>query len=338
MSTIACVGVDDGYAEIKIFTPDGRAFALPSRAMAGTLNRIAINGSEVKIFAYSAPEGRFVAGDIDRADPTNYDGYPVSAHNRVLVMHALLRAGFGGQAVSICTGLPVKTFYRGTRINKEAVKAKRNNLLINNVVADNQEAMPIIVGHQVISEAIAAWVDYVVQPEKGGKLVVSGELAKRRVAVIDIGGRTTDTAVIRDWELDISRSSTIEAGMLNVYEGIREGVRDEFGVEVDDQQIIEAAKTNTVTLWGKPRDVASVVAMAKEVAINHIRSEVMRRLGKGADIDVVLFVGGGVLSFGHLIQGWFPHQVIGDNPAFCNARGMQKFTQLAVEQEAASRR
>ncbi len=329
MSEVIHVGVDDGYAETKIIMPDGKKFVMPSRTVAGKLNQINILGDEIKTFEYTTPEGSFLVGDIDRADPTNFDQYPLSAQNRVVVNHALIQAGLSGKTIKMCTGLPVKAFYRGTKTNSEMIKSKRSNLLSGEVKSENGLELAIISEHDIISEGIASWVDLVVD-RRDGNLSPNPGLVKQRIAIIDVGGRTTDIAVIRDWQLDISRSSTIEAGMLKVYEIIRDRIYEDHGVDPEDSEVMRASKRGVMKLWGKDYQVREIVNKAKEVAVSHMKSEVMRRLGNASDIDRVYFVGGGAISFGDLLSDWFPHQQIAHDPAFCNARGMQKYADLVL--------
>lgn len=329
MNDVIFVGVDDGFAETKVSFPNGGRFSILSRAVAGTLNRVSIDGSEMKMWSYDTSDGSFMIGDIERADPTNFDQYPVSALNRVIVNHALVMAGLGGKQIKICSGLPIKSFYRGRKINKDLVTSKKNNLLLGDIKSEDNAPLPIILEHDVISEGIAAWVDYVVQ-RKGDDLSINPGLAKQRIAIVDIGGRTTDIAVIRDWQLDLSRSSTIEAGMLKVYEFIKDRIHEDHGVEPDDYEVMRAASKGVMKLWGKNYNVKDIVFDAKEVAASHMKGEIMRRLGNASDIDRVMFVGGGALAFGEMIANLFPHQHIEHDSAFCNARGMQKYAELVM--------
>ena len=56
-----------------------------------------------------------------------------------------------------------------------------------------------------------------------------------------------------------------------------------------------------------------------------IEQETRRRLGRGAELERVLFVGGGSVVLADAIRHWFPNQAIAPHPAFANARGMLKY-------------
>lgn len=328
-----CIGIDDGFAETKIVLPDGTSFRMPSQARAGELKEIAINGGRVDGTGYRTPDNCYVVGDLRENDPTSFDEYPLSSMNRVIVSHALRAAGVPGDAqVFACSGLPVKSYYTKGRLNQDLVKAKTANLMKNDVLAIDGEALPKIVKHTVLSEGIASWMDHVLQLD-GDQLVMNQELARRRTAIIDIGGRTLDIAVVQDSKLDMSRSSTINVGMLLVREIMTESIREEFDINPTVEQMNKVIATQQLKMYGENVSVESMMSDARATAISRIQHEVMRCLGKASDIDEVIFVGGTVAAFADQIQGWFPHQRIGHDPAFSNARGMMKYGSYVMSRQ-----
>ena len=54
-------------------------------------------------------------------------------------------------------------------------------------------------------------------------------------------------------------------------------------------------------------------------------------LCEGAELDRVLFVGGGSVALAESIRDWFPNQAIAEHPAFANARGMLKYLRFVCE-------
>jgi plasmid segregation protein ParM len=54
-------------------------------------------------------------------------------------------------------------------------------------------------------------------------------------------------------------------------------------------------------------------------------------LGRGAELERILFVGGGTVALAMQIRDWFPNQVIAEHPAFANARGMLKYLRYVCE-------
>lgn len=327
---MSALGIDDGHSNIKLVTPEGRCILLPSRAVSGALAMVSISGQEARSFEYETRDGSYTVGEIPRTDPTNFNGYPTSGMNAALVAHALRVAGFGGKNVSVCTGLPLKTYYRNGRINEKLILEKQQNLLKNDVKAKDQSRLATITHHEVISEGIGAWIDFIMTKTADGQFEINNEMVSKRIAIVDLGGRTTDIAVIQNWDVDTRRSGTIEEGMLKVNDILRDRVLDEYSAELDDEQVDRALNEGKIQLFGQDMDASTMVKDSKSEVIGSIRNEVMKRLGNGADLYRVLFVGGGSLAFGEQIKAWFPHNhVMVDNPVFANARGMQKFAEFS---------
>lgn len=328
------LGLDDGFDETKIALPNGDCIRIPSLAKSGVSDMISIDEAEALVFIYETPDGTFTTGRVLESDSTAFDGYPVSAMNRVIVSHALRVAGLNAShLLSICTGLPLKRIYRSSSLNKPLIASKIANLMKNDVKARDGYSLPIISKHRVLAEGLAAWFDYVIERDGNGNLIKNTDNYEKRTAIIDIGGRTTDIAVVKSGTLEYQRSSTLEVGMLTVKELIKEVVFDEMdGVELTNEQIYTALNEGRVKLWGRWENVSTIVKNSQEEVSRRIYAESMRKLKKAADIDDVIFVGGTVNRFGSLLDNWFRNQSIADMPEFANARGMQKFTELMLSQ------
>lgn len=331
MSKKFFLGVDDGYAETKIVMQDGQSFKIPSIAKAGLMNQISLSGSETTVFPYQTNDGNYITGEILEADPTAFDEFPISALNRVIVSHAIRSAGIpAGSEVIICTGLPVKKFYVAGNLNKDFIKKKKQNLLKNDVVPLNGGILPKIIKHDVVSEGIAAWMDIVMQRDEAGKLKINQKIRQQRIAIIDIGGRTTDIAVIHNGNLDISRSSTINVGMLAVKESVKERLSEKFSVSLSIEQVDQAIKLKKIKLFGEWEAVEDIVNSSEQTVASRIEAECKRCLNNSSDLDKIVFVGGTVMAIEQYLKGWFRQQSIGDDPAFANARGMQKFAEYSM--------
>lgn len=325
------IGLDDGFAETKVVLSNGVTIRIPSQAKAGEMSQISINGNDTTIFPYKTSDGNYVIGNITEADSTAFDDYPMSSLNRVIVMHALRQAGVEHDAqLYVCTGLPIKRFYLAGDINKALIKQKTANLLKNDVVALDGTPLPKIFKHEVVSEGIAAWMDVVLFRDKDGKIVVNKEQAAKKMAIIDIGGRTTDIAVIQNGNLDISRSSTINVGMLAVQEMVKEAITAKYDITPSIEHLNTALADKKIKLWGKWENVADMVVSAQKTILSRIESECKRCIGNGADLDQVVFVGGTVVEVEAFLSGWFRNQFIGFEPGFANARGMQKYAEMVM--------
>ncbi len=336
---IIYAGIDDGYRETKIYLSTGETVRIDSQAKSGEQTQISIGGGEKTAFQYDVGKSSFVIGSISESDPTAFDEYPYSDMNRAIVTHALVQLGLTDKhQLSITSGLPVKKFYRGKNINQEAIKRKTKNLLMNDVVSVEHTVrgkhfstalIPNIVSHKVVSEGIAAWMDYVIIRNSDGVLERNEEAVKQRIAIIDIGGRTTDIAVIQGGNLDFQRSTTIEAGMLNIEDHVKEAISDEYDFSPNVEQMNQLMETGFLDAWGDKLDVTAFIKEAKSLEANTIRAEITSRLKKAADIHKVIFVGGTVMSIRGLLEGVFKNQMIAEDPGFANARGMAKFAELS---------
>lgn len=334
-SEVVFVGGDDGHNNTCIVTSTGKQFHIPSRAAIGSVKKFSIAGQKAKTFAYKAGDDIYTLGEIDKTAPTNFDEYPISTMNRAIVNHALHLAGLGGKNVVITTGLPVRHYYKYSGINEELIKKKKKNLLSSsdggNISSLDGLELPRIVKHHVIAEGIAAWIDFVTNISPDGEIHYDMDLIKERIAVVDIGGRTTDVAVIKDWDLDPERSTTLDAGMLSVHEIIRGIIKEEYDADIDDEQVYNAVQTNTVKVFGKKEDITKIVDKAKTEVLGRIYNETQRKVGKGGDLQYVLFVGGGSEVFRDQLSGWYKKNgIISPNPLYANGIGMAKCSMLML--------
>lgn len=340
--SIIFAGVDDGFRETKIWLGEDRKIVIPSQARAGDLNQISIDGGVKTVFSYETKDGNYIVGKIKDSDPTSHDDYPTSAMNRVLVAHALVKMGFTGtDRLAIATGLPYKRYYKGKDRNFDLIKAKTKNLLLNDVKdiiykggkrITSDAIIPKIIDHKVLAEGIAAWMDFVLERDpETGLLTMNREKSVVPTAFIDIGGRTTDIAVVEDCNIQVDKSTTIEAGMLNIENQVKERLIEEFDVTPTTAQMNEVMQSKKFRVWGEDHDVSSIIDKAFDEEISKIHAEVHRRLKSAADLDSVQFMGGTTAAIEHKIQGWFRNQNIVHDPGFANARGMAKFIETAYK-------
>jgi len=319
-----CVGIDDGYAYTKLALPDGRLLATPSRAQIGRSKVSWIRGAEQLIFEYETDGTIFSVGDLEGA-PTRFDGYACSGLNRAIVQHALQCADLEGVDVNAVSGLPVSAFYRNAGGRRtSAIEAKRGNLLIP-VQPKSAALAADITEHDVIPEALAAWYDHVII-EKDGEAHLDQERLGIPIAVVDIGGQTTDTVVVRDQGILHGSSGSCAIGLLDVKETLADALGDRFDLDtLDDRLLTRALDTRVIRLFGRDYDASQEVFNAKHELVERLYAEIRRLLGRAVELDRVLFVGGGTLALADHISDWFPNQVIAEQPAFANARGMLKY-------------
>lgn len=324
------VGLDDGYALTKVALPGDRLIVIPSRARVGQSGVTGVLRGEPRIFEYESADAVYSVGAVDSA-PTHFEGYAWSGLNRAIVQHALQEAGLAGRTVHAVSGLPVSAFYRKSgALREELIGRKRDSL--KQAVRPVSDAMPAgIAFHDVIPEALAAWYDHVIV-ERNGEAGVDEAHLGAPVAVVDIGGRTTDYVVVQDQGIVHASSGSLPCGMLDVKQRVTDGIQMRFDLEVlGEQRVAQAIERGRVRLQGTDHDVTALVEDAKREIVERIHAETRRQLGLGMELDCVLFTGGGSVALAEHVRDWFPHQVTVGHPAFANARGMLKYLRYVCE-------
>jgi plasmid segregation protein ParM len=329
-ATVIYAGLDGGHREVKLTLSTGVRLMSSSSAMSGLSQRMSLNGGTSRAFSYNTDEGPFTLGDIESAEDTAYDEYPYSAQNRAIVTHALRVAGLDqSHQLVAASGLPLKRFYVGSKPNAELIKKKKANLLRNDVTGLDGYVPPTIIKHEVMAEAVAGWVNYILQRDGANKLYIDSERVKQRTAIVDIGGRTLDIAVVKDWDIDFSRSTTDNMGMITIINGIKDRLFDFFkGLEPTDEQVNQALQLGTVNHYGKTIDVSPMVNSAVLAVVNSLKSTIKSKLKNAHDIQTIRFIGGTSKFLENHIQGWFENQQMSANPAFENSDGMCKHAEF----------
>ncbi len=317
-------GVDDGYAWVKAFGGAGVGQTVPARVEQGIGVSSLDGGTGGNVYE---TEGKaYSVGDGVNGEDTTFDGYHTSPLNRVAVHHALYAMGLGGQKISAVLGLPLRDYFVNNEKNERLIAEKIASFKIpvTKVGAD-----PIIIGDvQIVPQGIAAVVDWGVDDKGNGRPEMKGD-----IAVVDIGGRTTDIAVVvGGGQIDHRRSGTKkDLGVLKVVDLLGESLRRKFGIEEDlGRAKVEAAlRRREIEVWGTAYEIGELVDQAVGEVGAQIGRVVKERLGSGALLGRILFVGGGAVVFNRAATEYRNGEIPGE-PAFANARGMYRFGRLAA--------
>ena len=325
------VAIDDGYAQTKVYgapleggEPVKNVFRTSVRTGKYGLRKL---GGEGSIDSYKVEEGtEFTVSDDVEAENTQFDGFHLSSMNRVLNHHGLAKAGYGGREVDLITGLPVNDFFTQDGINDERISLKKANLLKRVERVSSKEPMANVHSVDVGCQAVAAWWDYTFGDDLKPRRDIKG-----RVAIVDIGGRTTDIAVITNGaSVDSALSGTRNAGVLDVYKALNESVRKRWGIkdEFPLAYLDEAVRKGRLEVYGESEDVADLVAAAIAQVEEDIAREIDRRIGNSlATLKAVVFTGGGGALFQNIAKRFKNGHMIED-PEFANARGLYKFAKF----------
>lgn len=328
------VAIDDGYAQTKVYgdSPEGKGvirnvFRTSVRSGRYGLRSI---GGEGAIDSYKTEEGdEFTVSEQIEAENTQFDGFHVSTMNRTLVHHGLVAAGYGGKPVNLITGLPVRDYFGAQGINEERIDEKRRNLLKGVERVSSGDPLATVQSIDVGCQAVAAWFDHVFDDN----LQMRAQ-AKGRFAIVDVGGRTTDIAVVVNGKsVDDSLSGTRNVGVLDVYKALEAGLHGKFKIR-DSFPLADldaAVRTGRIDLWGKSEDISDLVTAARQDVESQIQREIDRKIGGAmATLSAIIFVGGGSALY-KTIATRFPNGVMPEDPEFANARGLYKFAKLRAQ-------
>lgn len=320
------VAIDDGLAQIKLFgeAPDGQFRSLKFATAikpAGSGGLLDIGGSIIN--TYETEEGeRFVCSDAVKAEEIRFPDFHVSPMNRVLIRHALLAAGYGGTQVELLTSLPVDEFFAGAARNQGHIDRKVENLGKGVIQVASTAPHPDLVNIKVGCQAISAFFDYIFDLNGHPTMEVPEALA-----IVDIGGSTTDIAVILEGEqIDPNSSGAARVGVLDVHTALREKLEQKFNavLRLTPKIIDNACRTRKIHLWGETHDIDQLVTDAVREAGQTIMREIDRKIGNGATLDKILLVGGGAALFSEFLGHWRNTTILPDGE-FANARGLLKF-------------
>ncbi len=332
------LGLDDGYAQTKVATGEKWRLA-PTCIQSGRALVSALPGGSAPTGYVAQGEGSewTVGADLPRPSEISHDGYPASVEARVMATHAMRGAlsetanGSGPVEVSVCSGVPLDRTLGG---HEALVAAKRDNLLANDVAVLNGSGEPQAVGfrvvrHEVVPEAIGAWIAAIAEVGDGGDVRIPQQAMRAHLAVVDIGGRTTDVAVVWNGAVDAQASRTVEVGVAQMRAQLGDAIHRRFGARIEARQADEALRSGQVTLFGKAVDAARERDQALGAVLGQLRNEVRAALGDGAALERVLFVGGGAKLAEGAVRQWFRHGQVAPSPVLANAVGFQLYGRMA---------
>jgi len=325
------IAIDDGFDETKIY----------SRALGGRKIRSLFSLKPTDLADLGMKDGdregvyridgkRYAVGNVRAPEETRFDDYPFSPGNLAVAIHALRVAGVRGDVEAV-SGMPVNRYYTmDGEVRKDLVLRKRKSWMRDVAVygEDGQELpedeVPRFVRVSVVSEAVAAWFDHCVD-DTGA--VIEGRL-REQVAIVDIGGRTTDVAVVEDASVLMAHSGTTDHGALDIYAAIDRRIQGQLGLTrpVPRQRIVEGMERGVVTVGAHEVDIREMKREEKRLLAERIQVFVASLIGsEAAFINRVIFVGGGAVMLADELQGMFPQMEVAPEAQYANARGMWKY-------------
>lgn len=328
------IAVDDGYAHTKIawFDEDEgriRTFTIPSTAKAGDFSDVDVGefNPNPQTRCYIDDSGNEIsAGSITDPESTNSEAYPFSSLNRVLVNHAIIRSGLASEDApfepeQICVTAPVQRYLS----DRESILKKRRESLSRPIMPKDYDHPFVKINPDAVMlypEAIAAWIDHVVDDQGRSK-----NNPEHITAIVDIGGRTTDITVFMDGVPKREHSMTYEVGMLTAFKKIGALMqrRYELTSEPGLRTIQKAVDNNGLfSLRGRSADMSDLIDEAYREVSEEIYRQIERQIEAVPDFETMIFVGGGSKALGKYLED-YDMAYIPEDPHLANVRGVLKY-------------
>lgn len=336
------VGMDDGYNTTIAYTERGEMIIRPSRVRIGGSSGIKLQtGLDDASPSVFRTEGVTYSVNASTSDDTVHDDYPFSGENRSMIQHVLNEIKYRDpqQEISICTGLPMRRYYRANgQLNSESINKKISSLNKPVSIIDEQgehEGLSIA-SNIVMPESLAAVFDLALEEKRDPqnprsrnvKIKKNKDVFGQHIAFIDIGGKTTDVAIWAAGQVEKGDFGTENFGMEIIRKNVKEFIMDEFSIgSVPDKMITDALESKTIRIAGQSHSVADEVERNTQLVVEKIKNMSSSILGSKAKlIDEIVFFGGGAEALYHKgLSDLYQHQRLLNNPISVNARAFYKY-------------
>lgn len=319
------VSVDAGNSVVNAY--DGKKLIhFPSVRAIGTDRTLGISQFELQYTRYTWLDHVYVAGDdvttVSRRAMERHMGanrYGGEAH-RFFTAVALTRLGIKPGPLQLCLFMPPGIFAKNY---PEKPKMVKDNFLGNLEIVVSGEKKPFVyevTDATILPEGLAA--AFALAFDDNGN-AVDTEALDGRVAVIDVGGYTTDALQLLDGsfnpELLAAATSEDDGVNLHVLQPVLNAVKpmaDDFDLlTVDDIDVVIRKGTSTgdytLTAGAKSVDIKPLVDKARlrlaEVLADNVAAGVFQDFRGYAR---VILVGGGSALIADYFKAWFGNKVI----------------------------
>jgi plasmid segregation protein ParM len=150
---------------------------------------------------------------------------------------------------------------------------------------------------KVYPEGFAAFINLVMDNHLN---IINKDLIDKKILIQDIGGLSTDIAVIRNRKVDDDKAQGFNLGVAESLEAIREEIRSKHGVELDSRRdvvdiITKKSDRNHIYVKGSRTSVHDIVdRILLELAKKQYRH--LRNIWqKNSQTEICYFIGGGSL-------------------------------------------
>lgn len=148
---------------------------------------------------------------------------------------------------------------------------------------------------KVYPEGFAAFINLVMDNNLN---IINKDLIDKRILIQDIGGLSTDIAVIKDRKVDDDKAQGFNLGVSESLELIREEIRSRHGIELDSRR-------DVVDIITKKNDRNHIMVKGSRTSVHDIVDRIMLELAKkqyrhlrnmwqkNSQTEICYFIGGG---------------------------------------------
>lgn len=214
------------------------------------------------------------------------------------------------QATRVVAGLPIGQYKSKAKEKLEQIIQDHRML---NFKLNGVERHIIIENFAVTAEGIATYYSLPGEQRR--------ELKEKDIILLDIGGRTSDIALLKAGKKrTIGQNTSLEVGMINIYKDVINEINSRHTLGLD----IEAAEfilKHGLEVDGEKQDTEFI----KEILMNNIK-KVFKELNVSYPVRTspILVTGGGGEAFFKAIKRRYPTSIMVNNHMFSNAMGYKK--------------
>ncbi|MFY4776115.1 hypothetical protein [Metabacillus sp. RGM 3146] len=148
---------------------------------------------------------------------------------------------------------------------------------------------------KIYPEGFAAYINLVMDNDLN---IINKDLIDKRILIQDIGGLSTDIAVIRNRNVDDDKAQGFNLGVSESLEAIREEIRTKHGIELDSRR-------DVVEIITRKNDRNHIMVRGSRTSVHDITDRILLELAKkqyrflrnvwqrNSQTEICYFVGGG---------------------------------------------
>ena len=289
------IGVDLGNCNIKT----SKGIIVPSLITKGE-NYLISTGYQITF-----NNEVFIIGEGDY--DTNLD--KIEKENLLPMLTLALGLSTKEQVIRIVLGLPINQY----RSKKDKMLEVIEDNKILNFILNGEERTIYIEDAAIFPEGVATYYSLDIEKRKA--------LVDKDLIVLDIGGRTTDIALLKAGKKrSVAKSISLDVGMINIYNDLINEINSQYTLALNIEDAEDIIK-NGLEVDGERKDTGFI----KNIIRNNIE-RVFKELNISYPVRTspILVTGGGGRSFFKSIKKRYPSAVLVEDNLFSNAIGYKK--------------